>query len=277
MSARAVVDECVRIARRAGALLTEMQRSPRTVTEKGRADLVTDADRAAEALITDALSSRFPGARLLLEEGGARAIDGTGHEGLLFIVDPVDGTTNYAAMNPHYAVSIGVARDGVVTGGVVVDPARGETFVAVKGEGARLFARDDDEGTPLAVSSTDALKDSVLASGFPYTRYTDRDDNHAEFVALNLLTRGCRRNGAATLDLAWVAAGRFDGYWEQGLKAWDLAAGVLLVEEAGGRATDYAGGDVRVQEGRVVATNGRVHDAITRVLARVQAARARGA
>jgi myo-inositol-1(or 4)-monophosphatase len=268
---RTIVDTVAGIARIAGDLLIGMQAMPRVVDEKGRADLVTDADRAAEALVVDKLTAAFPGAHLLLEEGGARATTGTGHESLLFVVDPVDGTTNYAAGNPHFAVSIGVVRKGELAGGVIVDPWRGETFLAVRGEGAWLFTRGADLGRRLAVTTTAALRDTVLASGFPYTRYTDHDDNHAEFVALNLLTRGCRRNGAATLDLAWVAAGRYDGYWEQGLKPWDLAAGLLLVEEAGGRATDYAGGPVRVTDGRVVTTNGHIHEAVIGVLARVRA------
>jgi myo-inositol-1(or 4)-monophosphatase len=268
---RTIVDTVAGIARMTGDLLMGMQAMPRVVDEKGRADLVTDADRAAETMVIDSLTTAFPGAHLLLEESGARATEGQGHESLLFVVDPVDGTTNYAAGNPHFAVSIGIVHNGALAGGVVVDPWRGETFLAARGEGAWLFTRGADEGRRLSVTTTATLRDAVLASGFPYTRYTDHDDNHAEFVALNLLTRGCRRNGAATLDLAWVAAGRYDGYWEQGLKPWDLAAGLLLVEEAGGRATDYTGGPVRVTDGRVVTTNGLIHDALVGVLARVRA------
>lgn len=247
------------IAREAGALLLAMQGMPRTVDEKAQADLVTDADRAAEALVRERVSARFPGARMILEEGGAQQVDGTGHEDLTFIVDPLDGTTNYASGIPHFAVSIGVKRAHDIVAGAIYHPHLDELFVAVRGGGARLFDPRRPLGVELKVSAASRLIDSVVATGFAYGRYTNPDDNGVEFCALNLLTRGCRRNGAAALDLAWVAAGRFDAYWERGLKAWDLAAGALLVEEAGGMITDYEGGPLNLDVGEVVVSNGRVH------------------
>lgn len=250
-------DSLIEIAREAGALLRDLFSAPRDVDKKGRVDLVTDADRAAEALIQKRLFETFSGASLLLEEGGIQKAPGTGHEAFTFIVDPVDGTTNYAAGIPHFAVSIAAERDkSELCAGVVYDPFRDEMFSASLGQGARL------NGRKIEVSQTTALEDSVVATGFPYDRHQKRDNNHAEFEALNLLSRGARRNGAATLDLAWVAAGRFDAYWERGLQPWDAAAGALLVSEAGGTLSSYDRSAFVLRSGEVVATNSQLHEAL---------------
>lgn len=252
-----VEDALIHIAREAGQLLCDLFSAPRDIDKKGRVDLVTDADRAAEALIQARLFERFPGASLLLEEGGTKKAPGVGHESLTFIVDPVDGTTNYAAGIPHFAVSIAAERDnGTLCAGAIYDPFRDEMFSASLGQGARL------NGRTIQVSQTSALEDSVVATGFPYDRHQKRDNNHAEFEALNLLSRGARRNGAATLDLAWLAAGRFDAYWERGLQPWDAAAGALMVTEAGGILTSYAGSSFVLRSGEVLATNPHLHDAL---------------
>jgi myo-inositol-1(or 4)-monophosphatase len=257
MSPEALLRSMAAAAVDAGALLRAMQPGSFDVTKKGLVDLVTDADRAAEALLQERLSDDWPGCRLHLEEEGHRTAPGGGHESVTFVVDPLDGTTNFAARQPHFAVSVAaVVDDEGTVAGCVYDPWRDELFSATRGGGA--FLGDH----PLAVSRTDSLGDSVLATGFAYGRMEDRDDNHAEFCALNLRCRGVRRYGAATLDLAWLAAGRFDGYWERGLKPWDLAAGVLLVEEAGGRVNAYGGGPFDISSGEVLASNGPLHEAL---------------
>lgn len=263
---RPLMDTLGRVALEAGALLRAWFSGPREVTKKGRVDLVTDADRAAEALVRERLLAAFPGAGLVLEEGGEERAPGEGYEGLTFIVDPLDGTTNYAAGIPHFAVSLGAAHaEAGLFAGAVYDPCRDELFLAAKGEGTFLGGRR------LRVSATGVLEDSVVATGFAYDRAEGGDNNHAEFAALNLATRGARRFGAAALDFAWVAAGRYDAYWERGLKPWDAAAGALLVEEAGGRVTGYAGGPFELARGEVLASNGALHEAVQHALARARA------
>ncbi|MFZ9887857.1 MAG: inositol monophosphatase family protein [Myxococcota bacterium] len=266
----ALTESLTQTTRRAGELLREMQRGPLQVDEKGRSDLVTDADRAAESLVRARLEERWPGARLILEEGGTTRAPGTGHERLCFIIDPLDGTTNFAATLPHFAVAIGVEEEGRgLVAGCVYDPFRDEMFVAERGHGAWLNDRR------LHVSATDRLRDSVLATGFAYDRYTNPDDNHAEFAAVNLSCRGVRRFGAATLDLAWVAAGRLDGFWERGLRPWDLAPGVVLIEEAGGKLSRYDGRPAALDVPDVVASNGHLHQELCDAVVRARAAAGR--
>lgn len=252
------------ICQEAGALVRARAELPRDVHKKGPFDLVTDADRASEALIARRLEEAFPGAHLLLEESGAGKIEGQGFEALTFIADPLDGTTNFAAGIPHVGVSLAAERGGEVVAGAIYDPFRDELFLAARGLGARLGAR------PLKVRATRSIEDAVVVTGFAYKRIEQRDDNHAEFCAMNLLSRGARRFGAATLDLAWLAAGRFDVFWERGLKAWDLAAGVLLVEEAGGRVTNYRGEPCDIRKGEVLATGGPLHDEVRAILERTR-------
>lgn len=253
------------MAREAGALLRSLFATPRDVSKKGRVDLVTDADRAAEALIQQRLLEHFPGAALLLEEGGTQTAPGLGFESLTFIVDPVDGTTNYAAGIPHFAVSIAAQHTAHgLWAGAIYDPFRDEMFSASRGQGSRL------NGKAVHVSHTELLEDAVVATGFPYDRHQKTDNNHLEFEALNLASRGARRNGAATLDLAWVAAGRFDAYWERGLQPWDVAAGALLVEEAGGVISRYDRSAFDLRLGEVVATNPRLHNSVCATLEAVR-------
>ena len=261
-------------AREAGVMLKAMQAMPRDVSEKTPQNLVTDADRAAEAVIMERLSAHFPGARMLLEESGDRQAAGHGYEHLRFIVDPLDGTTNYASRIPHFAVSIAAEQEGEIVGAAIYDPWRDELFWAATGLGAWLVDPLAPTGRRLTVSPTERLRDSVVATGFPYSRYDEPDeDNGPEFCALNLCTRGCRRNGAATLDLAWVAAGRFEAYWERGLAPWDVAAGSLLVREAGGATSNYLGGGCDPMTGEVVASNGQVHARLLGLLQRARSGR----
>jgi myo-inositol-1(or 4)-monophosphatase len=249
------------LARQVGELLRQELRGARRIEFKGSpTNLVTEMDARAEALIVDRLTAEFPDDAILAEEGGARA----GRSGRRWIIDPLDGTTNYAHGLPIYGVSIAMEAAGRVLLGVVYDPSQRELFVAERGHGA--FCND----TRLAVSSTQTLDVSLLATGFPYDIRVNVDNNLKEYTAFSVRTRGVRRLGSAVLYLSWVAAGRFDGYWELRLGPWDVAAAGLMVEEAGGRLTAVAGGPVDLQAPTVVASNGRIHHEILSVLREIR-------
>ncbi|MCB9762217.1 MAG: inositol monophosphatase [Alphaproteobacteria bacterium] len=242
-----------RAARAAGRL--QLERRALQVDHKGALDLVTQVDLASEALIRDMLSAEAPGIPIQGEEGG-------GAEGAAtrWIVDPLDGTTNFVHGLPHWCVSIALLTDGALALGVVYDPNRDELFEARRGGGAAL------NGATIRTSSTSSLSGSLVASGFPYDR-RQRIDFYLSFVREMLLrTQGFRRAGAAALDLAWVAAGRLDGFWEFNLNPWDIAAGALLVREAGGRVTDMDGGALDLEGQRILATNGFLHDEMSAAL-----------
>lgn len=259
-------DAAVEIARGAGRILAEAYRGASRVRHKGAVDLVTDADHASEAHVVAELRRRFPGHAILAEESGATAGEGRWR----WIIDPLDGTTNFAHRIPHFAVLIAVEEhlEGGVSAtrvAVTLDPLRDELFVAVAGQGATLG------GVPIRVSPTRRLIDAVLSTGFSYRRLTHTDDNHAEFCRLNLLTQGVRRFGSAGLDLAYVACGRYDGFWEHGLSPWDQASGALLVTEAGGRVTELDGGRAGLDAPAIAATNGALHDDLLAALASARA------
>jgi myo-inositol-1(or 4)-monophosphatase len=250
-------------ARSAGALLLEVLRKERQVQFKGEIDLVTDVDRRSEQAIVSILLSRFPEHRILAEEG---TTGGNGSE-YRWIIDPLDGTTNYTHRYPHFAVSLAVERDGELLVGVVYDPVRDELFQAQVGGGAFV------NGHPLRVSSVSQLLRSLTSTGFPY----DRQRFGPSLRKWEHFIRHCqavRRDGSAALDLCYVAAGRFDGFWEDHLHPWDAAAGVLLVREAGGVVTDSRGEEVDLFTGDIVATNGLLHASMLAGLAEVEASRA---
>lgn len=235
----------------AGGILQEYWGNLSQVEEKGRSgDLVTNADRASEAVILEIIQRHFPNHSILAEESGQL---GQTQAEYLWAIDPLDGTTNYAHQYPIYAVSIALLINGIPEVGVVYNPAREELFRGAKGIGATCNRR------PIRVSTTSTLPESLLVTGFAYDRRETKDNNYAEFCYLTHLTQGVRRSGSAALDLTDVASGRVDGYWERGLSPWDMAAGMVLVEEAGGTITAYDGQRVSLEKGRIVATNQVLH------------------
>jgi myo-inositol-1(or 4)-monophosphatase len=244
------------LARDAGALLCERLDDPREVAEKRPHDLVTDADRASEALIVARIRDAFPDAAILGEESGAHG--GRGDE--RFIVDPLDGTTNYAHRYPLFCVSIAYERAGVVEAGAVFAPVLGELFAARRGGGATC------NGVRLRVSAVAAVSGAMVCTGFNPAGYAR---NGRYFAHLSDRAQAVRRDGSAALDLAFVAAGRFDAFWEWDLKAWDVAAGALLIEEAGGRAGAIGGGALDLAQGSILASNGVVHAEMARLLGEV--------
>jgi myo-inositol-1(or 4)-monophosphatase len=233
----------------AGALLREHAGGARKISYKGAINLVTEMDHRAERTIVEIISAAYPDHRILAEEGACRE---SGSE-YLWIIDPLDGTTNYAHGYPNFAVSIGLEQRGELAVGVVYDPMRDELFTAERGRGARLNAR------PISVSPSDSLIRSLLATGFPYDRAESKENNLNFFNALIMACQEIRRSGSAALDLCSVAAGRLDGYWELKLHPWDVAAGSLIVREAGGSVTDLSGGPFAVREKEIVASNGIIH------------------
>jgi myo-inositol-1(or 4)-monophosphatase len=246
--------DALSIAREAGALLLEHLHGPLQIREKARrADIVTLADGESERLIVARLRDLYPQATILTEETGLHR--GAAQE--RWIVDPLDGTTNFAHAYPLWNVSIAYERDGELIAGVVYAPAMGECFDAERGGGARL----NDEA--IAVSSIPWLGEALTCTGF-YP--ADFERNGAQFAAVSHRAQAVRRDGAAALDLAYVACGRFDGFWEFDLHAWDVAAGTLLIREAGGTVTRIDGDEAALDAGSILATNGKIHEELKSAL-----------
>ena len=241
----------IETARDAGRVLMEKFGRITAITKKGDINLVTEADLASEALITERIRSHFPKHSILAEEAGDTVvIEGEGD--WKWIIDPLDGTTNYAHGYPCFCVTIALERAGEIVLGVTYDPTRDELFAAEKGGGATL------NGKAIHVSATDELGNSLLVTGFPYDiKY--RTDIARHLTDFLLSTRGVRRDGSAAIDLAYVACGRFDGFWEEGLNPWDVAAGVLLIEEAGGAVSGYDGSRLSIYRPPIAASNGMIH------------------
>ncbi|HAD81589.1 TPA: inositol monophosphatase [Candidatus Edwardsbacteria bacterium] len=256
----------VAAAMQAGALLMKMSRGKLSVKYKSPIDLVTGADRASEALIISIIRKAFPGDDIMTEESRDQRTSSKRR----WIIDPLDGTTNYAHGFPAAAVSIGFSEKGVIKAGGVYDPFRKELFLAERGRGSFV------NGRRLAVSKTPSVSKALLVTGFPYDR-AERAEFYCRFLAEFMkLSHDVRRMGSASLDLCWLAAGRTDGYWEYGLKPWDVAAGKLILEEAGGKVTDFSGARWKVEEkmgSQTLATNGRVHAAMLAVIKRIARAR----
>ncbi|NTW00470.1 MAG: inositol monophosphatase [Oscillochloris sp.] len=244
-----MLDFAIDLAYRAGALLRAGQERERSVTLKRQADLVTDIDKASEALIIAAISERYPSHAILAEEGGMIE----GNSAYQWVIDPLDGTLNYVHGLPIYSVSLGLLRQGELCIGVVYDPTRNELFSAEVGRGAFC------NGRRLSVSATTAIAHSILTTGFPYDRFSRDDNNLVEFARLLLKAQDIRRTGSAALDLCYVAAGRSEGHWELGLAPWDTAAGALVVREAGGTLSDWRGEPWRPGNDHLVASNSHIH------------------
>ncbi len=250
--------EIERLAREAGAILRAGFRRQHRVDSKGAAiDLVTEMDEASERFLLGQILARFPDHRIVTEESGVHGGEGR----CSWLIDPLDGTVNYAHGIPIYSVSVAFAVDGQVVKGAVYDPSQDECFSAERGRGAQL------NGAALRTSSESDLARSLLVTGFPYDIWTNPQDNLDHFARFARRTRGVRRLGSAALDLCYVAAGRFDGFWELRLKAWDVAAGALAAEEAGARVSRIDGSDGYLQpETSILAANPALHTAMLEVL-----------
>ena len=246
----------VEMARDAGQILVDHQGRSLKVVSKGDINLVTEADLAAEKLITDRIRSYYPRHAILAEESGA-----SDHQQAewKWIIDPLDGTTNYAHGYPCFCVSIAAERDGKIEIGVVYDPVRDEMFAAERGQGATL------NGRTIRVSDVDQLNSAMVCTGFPYD-VRERPNFAKHFTEFTMLAQAVRRDGSAALDLAFVACGRFDGFWEDGLNPWDTAAGIILIEEAGGQVSNYRGAPLNIYQPEVLASNGLIHENMMKVL-----------
>lgn len=251
-----MLDFAIRVAQEAGRLLRDRLGTRIDITHKGAINLVTDVDLASERLIVDRIATHYPRHQVLAEEGGL-AESGSDYR---WIIDPLDGTTNYAHSYPVFCVSIGLEHRGEIVLGVVYDPMRDELFTAERGGGAALNNR------PVRVSATDDLMHSLLSTGFPYDIRTSTLTNLDHWANFAMNAQALRRDGAAALDLCYVACGRYDGFWELNLSAWDVAAGALIVTEAGGRVSDFQGGEFSAYRPEIVASNGLIHDRMIEIL-----------
>ena len=253
-----MLEIAVEAAREAGALLKLHSGKAQSIERKEgqETNLVTEIDRRSEEMIIGRIRRKYPHHDFLAEESGGKER----HSEYCWIIDPLDGTTNFTHGLPVFCVSIGLERNGEIVAGVVYDPNHDELFTAEKGKGATLNRKR------IRVSSTSRLIDSLLVTGFPYTLRDDPEEIIRHFNNFLLEAQALRRLGSAALDLAYVAGGRFDGFWESSLNPWDMAAGVLLVQEAGGKFTDFEGNPSTVHKKAVLTSNGVIHDQMIEVL-----------
>jgi myo-inositol-1(or 4)-monophosphatase len=249
----------VQTARDAGRLLAERMGRVLQVSNKGDIDLVTESDLASEKLIIERIRTHYPRHAILAEESGEATVAGDLKSEWKWIIDPLDGTTNYAHGYPCFCVSIGLERDGRIELGVVYDPLRDEMFAAERGQGATLNDRR------IRVSAVEELNRAMLCTGFPYD-VRERPHFAVQFSNFTMKAQAVRRDGSAALDLAYVACGRFDGFWEDGLNPWDIAAGVILIHEAGGRVSNFRGQPLDIYSPRVLVSNGLIHEQMMEVL-----------
>lgn len=252
-----MLQTAIEAAQKAGTFLRESKDKELKIERKSSSiDLVTQIDTEAEKIIVDSIRKKYPDHTILGEEGGESSTASP----FRWIIDPLDGTVNFTHGLPIYCVSIGVEHNGTLIAGVVYDPNNGELYTAERGKGAYL------NGERIHVSDTGKLIESVLITGFPYDIHKNPDYAIERFIDFLTQAQAIRRLGSAAIDLCYIAAGRADGFWEVFLKPWDIAAGILLVEEAGGKVTDFNGNPIDVHSPRVLATNSTVHDQMLKVL-----------
>ena len=248
----------IETAREAGQILLEKFGRKINISKKGDIDLVTEADLASEKAIIERIRSHYPKHSILAEESGEASSSDSGNS-WKWIVDPLDGTTNYAHGYPCFCVTLALEHDGEIVVGVTFDPTRNELFAAEKGKGATL------NNKPIRVSETEKLSESLIITGFPYD-FKQKENFAKHLTEFLLKSRGVRRDGSAAIDMAYVACGRFDGFWEEGLHAWDVAAGVLLIEEAGGRVSYYDDSKFSIYAPPICADNGLIHAEMLEIL-----------
>lgn len=248
----------IETARDAGQILLEKFGRKINVSKKGDINLVTEADLASEELIIERIKSYYPKHSILAEEAGNAVVIG-GDNTWKWIIDPLDGTTNFAHGYPCFCVTLALEHDDEIVLGVTFDPTRDELFAAERGRGASL------NGKAIRVSETEELSESLIVTGFPYD-FKRREDFARHLTRFLVESRGVRRDGSAAIDMAYVACGRFDGFWEEGLNPWDMAAGLLLIEEAGGQVTGYYGAKFNIYQPPIVASNGFIHKQMLDVL-----------
>ena len=253
-----ILDTAAAVAREAGALINDFARQRIGFELKGDYDLVTAADKASEKLIVERLKAEFPDYSIVAEEGGGQQVDSE----YTWYVDPLDGTTNFAHGFPVYNVSIGLEKGKELVAGIVYDPTRDEMFSAERGSGAFL------NGERIRVSTTATLENALVATGFPSRRRHQNVNVHF-YYQLAMLTHGVRRAGAAAIDLCYVACGRLDAFWEFGLNPWDMAAGIVLLEEAGGKTTNMFGKSADVRAPHLLTSNGVLHAEITELFGQI--------
>ena len=248
----------IQAAQRGGSVLTDYAQKGFEIHKKDHPiNLVTEADLHAEKVVIQSITQAYPDHQILSEEEGLQALQNSPFK---WIIDPLDGTTNFAHGFPMYNVSIGLEYEGEVLIGVVYDPTRQELFLGQKGKGATL------NNTPIHVSTTPKLGEALLVTGFAYDVHTVADNNLKEFCQFTLKARGIRRTGTAAIDLCYIACGRLDGFWELKLNPWDTAAGKLMVEEAGGKVTNYHGQPFSIYGKDLIASNGLIQDEMVAVL-----------
>jgi len=245
-----IYDFTEEIIEKASKIILKNYKKIRNISyKKGDSNLVTNVDKEVEALIIKEIISRYPNHSIIAEESGLRKKD----PNYQWFIDPIDGTTNFAHSYPFFCISIAFMKNNILEFGLIKDPLTNELYSARKNKGARL------NGKPVFVSKTKKLNESLLITGFPYDKKTSRMNNLKNFCNLTLATHGVRRDGAAALDLCFIASGKADGYWELKLSPWDVAAGVLILEEAGGKITGFKGEKYNVYNKQIVATNGLIH------------------
>lgn len=253
---KVTIESIEEISKKAGNILMKWFRGDLTINSKEGKELVSSADRESEDFIVEALKDKYPDIEVMAEEN----LSDIWNREELFIVDPLDGTHNFSFGIPFFCVSIAYQRNGEVVIGVIYDPVHDELFSSRKGEGSYL------NGEKISVTEREELKETILATGFPYKREKTEESNIPEFSLFLLETRGVRRFGSAALDLAYVSSGRIDGFWEKGLKPWDVSAGGLIVREAGGTVTNYLGKEWDFMKDDILASNGIIHEKMRSII-----------